>query len=81
MQLETVGRVSMSYVRFQIGWQIDNIDSTEWTFLGTDTTTNAKILGDERDFRLGGNFDTKATTSNNWARFLAFLSTFLRIYD
>lgn len=67
----------MSYMRFEICWQIDNIDGTKWALLGTDTTSNAKILGNESDFRLGSNFDTKATTSNNWAGFLAFLSTFL----
>lgn len=78
MQLETVGRVSVSYVRLQICWQIDNVDGTEWALLRTDTTTNAKILGDESNFRLGSDFDTEATTSNNWAGLFAFLSTFLQ---
>lgn len=71
----------MSYVRFQICWQIDNVDSTEWALLRADTTTNAKILGDESDFRLGGNFDTEATTSNNWTGLFTLLSTFLQMYS
>jgi hypothetical protein len=44
MKLEAVGRVSMCDVRLEIGWQIDDIDSSKGTLLWADTTTDAKTL-------------------------------------
>jgi hypothetical protein len=40
MELETVGRVSMGDMRFQVGGQVDDIDGSEWALLRADTTTN-----------------------------------------
>lgn len=40
MELEAVGRVSVSDLRLQVGGQIDDIDGAERTLLDTDTTTN-----------------------------------------
>lgn len=67
----------MGNVRLEIGRQVDDIDRTEWALLRTDTASNAQGLGDEGNLGLGSNFDTKASTADNGARFLAFLSTFL----
>ena len=39
----------MGDVGFEVGRQIDNIDSAEWTLLGTDTASNAQRLRDEGD--------------------------------
>lgn len=77
MKLEAVGRVSMRDMRLEIGWQIDDIDSSEWTFLWADTTTNAKTFRDEGDLGCSVHFDTKTATSNDGAGLFAFLSAFL----
>ncbi len=42
----------------KVGRQVDDGNSPERTFLGTDTTTNAQSLGDVGDLGLGGDFDT-----------------------
>lgn len=41
MQLETVGRVSMSDLGLEIGGQIDDVNGAEGALLWADTTTNA----------------------------------------
>lgn len=50
VELEAVGGVSVGDLRFEIGWQIDDIDSSKWAFLWTDTASNAKTLRDEGNF-------------------------------
>ena len=67
MQLETVRRVSMCNLRLQIGWQIDDVDSTERALLYADTTSNTKSLGDECDLRVRGDFDAELPSSHDWA--------------
>lgn len=78
MKLEAVGRVSVSDLSLEVGGQVDNADGAEWALLGTDTTTNAEVLGDEGDFRRRLNFDTEASAAHDRARLLAFLPTFLQ---
>ncbi len=58
MELETVGRVSMSNVRFEVGWQVDDIDGSKWAFLGADTTSDTEILRNEGNFGFRSDFDT-----------------------
>jgi hypothetical protein len=70
MKLETVGRVSVGDMGFEIGRQIDNVDGSEGAFLWTNTTSNTKVLGYEGDFRCGLDFDTEPSTSHNRAGFL-----------
>lgn len=77
MELEAVGRIAMCDLGFEVGWQVDDVDCSEWAFLGADTTSYAEGLGDKGDFRLGGDFDTKTATADDRARLLALLSTFL----
>lgn len=67
----------MCDVGFEVGWQVDNIDSAEWAFLWANSTSDTKTFRDEGNFRFGCNFDAKTSTSHNWTRLLAFLSTFL----
>lgn len=43
----------------QIGRQIDDVDGTEWAFLGTDTTADTQTFGYEGYFRVGGDFDAQ----------------------
>lgn len=50
MQLEAVGRVTVSDLCLEVGRQIDNVDGTERTFLRTYTATDTEALGDEGDF-------------------------------
>ena len=71
----------MSDVGFEIGWQIDDIDCTEWALLRADTASNTQCLGDESDLGLRGDFDAETSTSHNRARFLALLSAFLKQYQ
>lgn len=77
MQLKAVCRVSVCNLGFKIRGQIDDIDRTERALLWANTASNTKVLGDERDFRLWGNFDTEFAASNHRARLLTFLSAFL----
>jgi len=78
MELEAVGGVSVGDLGLEIGWQIDDVDCSEWAFLWADTATNAQTFGDEGN--LGGifDFDTETATADDRAGFLALLSTFLR---
>jgi hypothetical protein len=55
MELERVGGITVSDFLFQVGWQVDNVNSAEGTLLWANTTTNAQILRDESD--LGGSVD------------------------
>ena len=57
MDLEAVGGVTMGYLRFEVCRKIDDIDSTERTFLWAYTASDTKSLGDEGNPRFGGNFD------------------------
>ena len=77
MKLETVCRVSMSYVGLKIGRQIYDVDSSKWTLLRTNATTNTQSFGDEGNLGFRSDFDAKPSASHYRARFLAFLSTFL----
>lgn len=47
VELETVGRVSMSDLALKVGGQVDDGNGTEGTLLRADTTSYAKGLGDE----------------------------------
>ena len=78
MKLEAVGRISVCDLRLEIRGQIDDRNGSKWALLRADTTSNAQILRYESDFRGWFYFDTKPSTSHNWARFFALLSTFLR---
>lgn len=40
MKLEAVGRVSVGNMRLEVGWQIDDVDSTEGALLWANTTTD-----------------------------------------
>ena len=77
MQLEAVGRVTVGDLCLEVGGQVDNVDSTEGTFLRADTTTDTEALGNEGDFGLGCHFDTKLACADHRARLFALLTTFL----
>lgn len=65
VQLETIGRVTVGDLGFQIGGQVDDVNRTKRAFFRTDTTTNAQALRDEGDFGLRGDFDAKLSCANN----------------
>nr|POE47619.1 hypothetical protein CFP56_00950 [Quercus suber] len=77
VQFETIRGVAVADLRFEIGRQVDDIDGVERTFLGADTTPNAKSFGNKGDFAVRSNLDTKLARAHNRTRFLAFLPTFL----
>lgn len=79
MKLETVRRVTVGDLGFQVGRQVDDIDRTERAFLGTDTATDTEALGYEGNLGLRGDFDTKLTRTDDGARLFTFLATFLRL--
>lgn len=80
MQLEAIRRVTMCNLRLEVGRQINDVDRTKRALLRTDATSYAEGLGYEGYFRFWGDFDTEAATTDNRARFLAFLPTFLYTY-
>lgn len=77
MKLEAVRRVTVGDLSLQVGGQVDDVNGTEGTFLGTDTTTDTEALGDESDLGLGGDLDTELARTDDGARLLTFLTTFL----
>jgi hypothetical protein len=68
----------MGDLGLEVGGQVDDVDGVEGAFLGADTASDAEALRDEGD--LGGrvDFDTQLARTDDGARFLALLSTFLR---
>lgn len=78
VELEAVGRVSVGDLGFEVGRQVDDVNSTERTFLRTNTTSNAQTLRNEGDLGLGVHFDTELSGTDDGARLLAFLATFLQ---
>jgi hypothetical protein len=77
MELEAIGRVSVGNLRFEVRWQIDDVDRPKRTFLWANTASNAESLGDECNFGFRGYLDAEAPASNHGAGFLALLSAFL----
>lgn len=65
MQLEAVGRISVRDLGLKVGWQIDDGDSIEGTFLRADTATNTQSFGNESDFALRGNLLLNGQFSND----------------
>lgn len=59
MELERVGRVTVSDFLFQVGGQVDDMDGAKRTLFRTDTTTNAQIFRDECDLWCSVDFDTQ----------------------
>jgi hypothetical protein len=77
VELEAVGRVSVSDLGLQVGGQVDDVDGTERAFLWADTTTDAKTLRDEGDLGFGRDLDAEFSRAYNGAASFALLSTFL----
>ena len=73
MQFEAVGAVPVGDLRFQVGGQIDDVDSVEGAFLGTDAAADAQAFGDEGDLAARVDFDAELACANHGAAFLAFL--------
>jgi hypothetical protein len=57
MELEAVGGISMRNMGLKVCWKIDNIDGSERTLFGTDTTTDTQTFGNESDLRFRSDFD------------------------
>lgn len=79
MQFETVGRVAVRDLGFEIGREIDNVDSSKWTFLRTDTASDAEAFRNEGDLGFRGHFDTELAGAHHRAGLLALLTTFLYV--
>jgi hypothetical protein len=77
VKLETVGGVTVGNLGLQVGRQVDDVNGTEGAFLGTDTATDTEALGDEGNLGLGSDLDTQLTRTDDGARLLTFLATFL----
>ena len=67
MQFETIGGIPMGNLRLEVCRQVYNIDGTEWTFLYANTTSDAKALGNEGNFRLGGDLYAELARPYNGA--------------
>lgn len=57
----------MGNLSFKIGWQINDVDSTERAFLGTYSTSDAKALRYKSYLGLWRNFDAKLAGPDNGA--------------
>ena len=79
VELEAVGRITVGDLGLQVGGQVDDVDSTERTLLGANTTTDTQALGDKGDLGVGSHFDTEFTRPHDGARLLALLTTFLHL--
>lgn len=77
MQLEAVRGVAVGDLRLQICRQIDNRDGAERTFLRADTATDTEAFRNEGDLGASVDFDAELAGTDDGARFLAFLTTFL----
>lgn len=77
VELEAVGRVSVSDLGLKVGGQVDDMDCTERAFLWADATTDAKTLRDEGDLGFGRDLDAEFSRAYNRAASFAFLPTFL----
>lgn len=77
VELEAVGRVTVGDLRFEVGGQVDNVDGIERTFLRADTATDTETLRDEGDLGRAVDLNTKLSGTDDGARFLALLTTFL----
>jgi hypothetical protein len=81
MELETVGGVSMSDHGLEVGGKIDDHNGFEGTFFRADTATDAEPFRDEGDFGGTVDFDAQFACSDDGARLLALLTTFLERYQ
>lgn len=77
VELEAVGAITVGDLALEVGGQVDDGDGVEGALLGADTATNTQAFGDESD--LGGvvDFDAEFTGTDDGARLLALLTTFL----
>ena len=78
MQLEAVGAITVGDLALEVGGQVDDGDGVEGALLGADTTTDAERLGDEGEARLGSDFDTELSATDDGTRLFALLTTFSR---
>lgn len=67
----------MSDLGFKVRWKVDDTDGAEWTFLRTDTASDAKSLRDEGDLGFWCDLDTEFPGTYHRTGLLAFLPTFL----
>lgn len=68
----------MRHLGLEIGGQVDDVDGVEGALLGTDTASDAEPLRDEGNLGLGRDLNAELSGTNDRARFLTFLTTFLR---
>ena len=47
MQLEAIGTISVRHFFPEVGGQVDDVDSVEGTFLGTDATADTESFANE----------------------------------
>lgn len=78
MKLEAVGAITMGDLVLEIGGQVDDGDGVEGALLGADTATDTETLRDERETRLGSNFNTELATANYRAGLFTLLTTLAR---
>ena len=69
----------MSDFCLEIRRQIDDVNSAERAFLGTDAAADTETFGNKGDFRLWGNLNAELAGSNHRAGFLALLAAFLKV--
>ena len=69
----------MRNLRLESLRQVDDFDGLEWASLDAHTTTNAEVLGDEADRRVGLHIDAEFACLVKRANFRTFLPALLRL--
>lgn len=63
---------------FQVGRQVDDVNSVERTFLRANTATDTKSFRDESDLGLWSDLDTEFAGTDHRTGLFAFLAAFLK---
>ena len=66
MQLEAIGRVSMSDLSLQVGGQVDDVDSAKRTLFRANTAADAEAFGYEGDLGFWRHLDTQLAGPYDW---------------
>ena len=77
MELETVGRITVRDLRFQVRGQVDDVNRCEGAFFHADTASDAEVLRDKSDLGLWCHLDAQLARTNDRARLPTFLTAFL----
>jgi len=77
VELEAVCGITVRYLCFEVGGQVDDVNGVEGAFLWADTAPNTEPLRDEGNLGFGRDFDTELACPDYRTRLFTFLAAFL----